>query len=154
MAGFVFKLEPVLDQRLRTERERQLAVAELESQRLAIEQRIRRAQQAARTSRAEVTASLSGGRLDMRTVRQSTSSSLRDIAQTRRDAVELAAVHERLAAARRLLAEAMAARRAVELLRERRLAEWKRGRERIEMALVDDIVTTRHGRRTSEESSA
>ena len=57
-------------------------------------------------------------------------------------AIELAGLARRLDRARGELIDARARRRAVELLRERRLEEWRLGEERREVALLDDLAST------------
>jgi flagellar export protein FliJ len=52
-----------------------------------------------------------------------------------------------LEAARRRLLEATTARKAVSLLRERRLAEWRLGERRREEREIDDLNTMRRGGR-------
>ncbi|MEM9560896.1 MAG: flagellar FliJ family protein, partial [Planctomycetota bacterium] len=54
--------------------------------------------------------------------------------------VRLAGVYERLDRARLELLEAATARRAVELLRDRRLEAWKRDELRREQLVLDDLT--------------
>ena len=58
----------------------------------------------------------------------------------RRSDLELAGLHRRLEAARSELTEAARDRRAIELLRERRLFEWRRRIDRAEDAVIDDLA--------------
>lgn len=154
MGVFRFELEPVLDQRTRVERDRQRAVAELERERLGLEDRIRGKQallgDAKRHLRAELAGPDGGGggrRLQPHGVRLQATASLHLVAEVQRLALTLAGVHKRLEAARALLLEATMRRKAVELLRKRRYDEWRRAEARREAAETDDIVTGRACRR-------
>ena len=60
--------------------------------------------------------------------------------------VRLAGVHQRLDAARLALIKATAARRGVEVLRERRYEAWKREQDRAEAAALDELAVMRAAR--------
>lgn len=144
MAGFTFKLEPVLKARLAEEQQKQIAVAEMERKRMQIEQSIRRRQQLLAASKSELKSALTG-QVNTRDLAGTAASSMRLMGQAQKLVLELAAVHQHLGAARTELIEATRRRRAVELLRERRLGEWKREQNRIENAFLDEIAA-RHSR--------
>ena len=157
MAKFVFEFEAVLKHRAIVELGRQLEVAALERERGAIEDRIRSYQRqlqrekqdlrdhlvAAREGRDE---SWSGG-VDLRAVRLQANASLYLVALAQRAVIELAGAHKRLDAARLRLIEATTARRAVEVLRQRRLEAWEYEQKRREAAAMDELAVMSAGRR-------
>lgn len=146
---FVFSLQPVLEQRLRVERERQRQVAELERDRLAIEREIAGYERAIIGERDDLRARLfqerSGERVNLAQVRQQAHASLGLIARAQRAVVRLAGVQKRLDAARLELIRAAADRRGVEVLRERRFEAWKREQERREALAMDELAVMRAG---------
>lgn len=150
MATFRFTLEPVLSQRLAAEREKQRAVATLERELLEIEGEIVRLQRGmvgARQDWRDALAPRVGSPTDMTHVRMQAQESFRLFVGARRLALRLAGAHRRIDAARAELLAASRARRAVELLKEKRYAEWKRAQARLEMAALDELVVMRAGRR-------
>jgi flagellar biosynthesis chaperone FliJ len=158
---FVFRLDPVLEQRKRAEQQHQLRVAELEREKLAIESKLREYQlaiiegrQALRDELAGIGASsgggaiggVGGGRVALETVRAQASSSLHLVAKAQQAALELAGSHQRLTQQRALLIQATAARKAVELLKARRHEEFKLDQRRREHADLDELTVMRHAR--------
>jgi flagellar export protein FliJ len=148
MPRFVFTLQALLDQRVHAERRAQHAVAALERQRLDLEARVSARQGEIRAFKAELRSLLGGQEagVDLRTVRVQAAASLHAHAQTQRLALGLAGVYQRLEGARRALREAATRRRAVELLRERRYAAWKREIDRRESSELDEIGTMKAAR--------
>ncbi len=120
-----------------------LAVAALERERLALEDRIRACQGRIESGRAEIAAALAGGPVDLGAARLQAGATLRDDQQARRAVLELAGVLKRLAVARGELAEAAARRRAMEMLRDRDLERFRAELDRKEAADLDDLVTMR-----------
>jgi flagellar export protein FliJ len=155
MAAFRFNLQPVLEQRERIEEDRTLAVARLESERLAMEHQLREYQGALAAQKGDLRASMGGAGagggviVDPARLRVQAHASLTMQVRAQRVVLQLAGVHRRLEAARVLLAAATRDRRAVEVLRERRFARWKAERDRREAAAVDEIATGRAARRIS-----
>jgi flagellar export protein FliJ len=153
MARFEFSLEAALEQRRRVERERQLAVAKLEQARVEIEERVRAVQQRLTVERDELRALLgppgggSGGaaRVSVASVRMQATAGLHGLAELRTLAIELAGVLKRVEGARAQLMAAAVARKAVEKLREQRLAAWKHEQDRKESAELDDLTLMRSG---------
>src|SRR5438132_8887037 len=110
MARFVFELEAVLEQRLAAERDRQLAVAALERERLQAEDAIRRCQQGIVHEKEDWRGRLSGehgksggsgggggtGLLDVRAIRLQATATNQLNAQAQRHVLHLAGVHNRL----------------------------------------------------------
>ena len=150
MARFVFELEAVLRQRVMAEREQRVRVAELERERLGIESEIRGRQAVITQEKRDLAERLDGAKLggpvDLRGVRVQANASLRAIADAQRCVLRLAGVHERIRRARAVLLERAIARRAMESLKERRLAAWVEAERRREDAALDELVVTRHGR--------
>ena len=143
MPAFRFKLQPVLDQRERLEEQRTLEVANLERERLVIENRLR-----------DLQSNIAGAKHDLRTrlaapgssviitdIRLQANASLHMCAHAQRVALELASAYQRVELARKRLLEATTARKAVEILRERRRAEWKHEQTRREQAQLDEILS-------------
>lgn len=154
MARFEFKLEAALDQRKRAERERQLVVARLEQQRVAIESRVKDVQQRLSAERDTLRVLLGGGQrgstpgagVSVTAVRMQATAGLHGFTELRTLAVELAGVLKRLETARAHLLAATVARKAVDKLRERQLERWKREQERRESAELDDLTLMRAAR--------
>jgi flagellar protein FliJ len=142
MARFTFQLEPVLKARLAAELDKQSAVAKLERQRMRIEQSIRRRQEMLIESKSELRSVLIGT-LNTIDLRGTAASSMRIMGQAQKLVLELAAVHKRLEHARTELIEATKRRRAVELLRDRRFAQWKRELNKKEDAFIDELTMQR-----------
>ena len=150
---FTFRLEAVLEERVRAERRQQLRVGEVERERLAVEERLRACQAGIERAKEELREQLGGGkagatgRVAVESVRLQAHASLHMVALAHRTVVELAGVHRRLDLARMDLARATAARKAVSLLRERRHDQWKRSLARQEAAEIDELVVMRFGRK-------
>lgn len=139
MPRFVFRLDPLLRARRETERRHQRAVAELERRRRDLEDDLRRRQGFIAEGKRELSERLTG-RLDLGALRDHAGASLRMLREANRIVVELAGVHTRLEEARATLVEATRARRALELLRERRFDAWKRDLDKREDAALDEIA--------------
>lgn len=163
MGKFVFQLEAVLKQRRAVERERTLAVAALERERLAAEARLRAMQLGIAREREDLRERLmptvgaqrgAGGMgdggdatlLDVRGVRFQATAAVRLDALARQIALQLAGVYAKLEKARADLARAMGERKAVEKLREVRLEEWRLEQRRRDGAALDELATMRAAR--------
>jgi flagellar FliJ protein len=151
MARFVFALQVVLDSRSMAEREKQRRVAEIERERLALEERLAAVQRHLADGRREVRAALDSGPVAIRDVRLHAQAGIGWEAEARRVVVELAGVHRRLERARQELLEASKARRSLELLRDRRREEWARSRRVAEDRAIDELATMRSAR-TSQDA--
>jgi len=145
MAGFVFKLDPLLRQRQREEDERKREVASLDRQRIEIEQRIRQIQERITENKSELTGRLIE-RVDANAIRSQAAMTFKLDAEARTLVIQLARLHKELKQARTVLVEASAKRKAIERLRERRYSAWLYEQERRETAEMDDLVTMRFGR--------
>lgn len=158
MPRFIFKLQPVIEQRLRVEREHQRRVADLERERLALEAEIAGHQRSIVAERNDLRSRLfeerGGTRVDLGQVRQQAHASLGLIARAQRAVVRLAGVQHRLEAARLELIKATAARRGVEVLRERRYEAWRFEQDRRESQSLDEMAVMRAGRARERGGSA
>jgi flagellar protein FliJ len=144
MPRFRFELQAVLDHRQRQEREHQRIVADLERQRVALESTIRACQNGLSEERGHMRALLAAA--DVRGARQQIAAASRLTAQAQRAVLELAGLHKRIEAARAVLLEATKRRKAVELLKERRLEEWSRAMNKKEADAIDEIAVMRAAR--------
>lgn len=146
---FVFRLQAVLEQREREERDHQLRVAQIEREKLDVESRISGYQRAIIAGREALRAQLGGakgGPVAIDEVRLQTSSALHLVAKAQRAAVELAGVHARLNEARGKLLKAAAARKAVEMLKDKRYQEWLADERKREAGALDEMTVMRHAR--------
>ncbi len=140
MPRFVFRLQPVLDQREREERDKMLVVAELERARLALESRIRACQDSMSDERRTLAVVLGvGQRVDVRAVKLQAGASLKHNFDAQRAVLELAGVHKQLEAARAELARASAKKKAVELLRDQQRNAFERELDRRETQELDEM---------------
>lgn len=147
MARFIFKLQPVLDQRAREERDQMLVVSELERARLALESRIRSCQMMMRDERESLSEALGvGRRFDVQAVKMQAGASLRHNFDAQRAVLELAGVYRKLETARRELAQASARKKAVEMLREQQRLAFQREQDQRETRELDEISVMRHAR--------
>jgi flagellar FliJ protein len=147
MARFRFPLESLLTARRLAERERQRGVADLERQRMRLEQKLRRMQDAIAGGRQDLRTALVGT-LDAQSLRMHAASSLHHLRAAQRVVLELAGVQRNLDAARAALIEAARARRAIELLRDRRLEQWKTAQNKAETDMLDELAVIAAARRT------
>ena len=148
MARFVFKLQPVLDQRAREEQEKMLIVAELERERLALESRIRTCQQMMSDERRTLSEALGiGRRVDLRAVKMQAGASLKHNFDAQRAVLDLAGIFKKLESARAELVTASARKKAVEMLRDQQQEEFKREQDLRETRELDEMSVMRHSRR-------
>lgn len=145
MARFVFELQAVLDHRERAVEMRQRAVAEVELERARLEGVVRECQRGIAAERAEMRRVLAGGgaRVDIALVRTQAGAAVRLAAVAQQAVLQLAGVHKRLEAVRLELLKAERARKAVELLRERRHEAWRIETARREAAAQDELMVMR-----------
>ncbi|MEQ8844123.1 MAG: flagellar FliJ family protein [Phycisphaerales bacterium] len=155
MAKFTFRLDPVLRMREREERDRQVEVAKLEQERLALERRLNAARDGIAEGRDALRDCLggperAGASIDARLVRLEMNASLRRQTHARELALQVAGAHKRLDKAREALREASRRRRAIELLREHKEAAWRKEQARRESAALDEIAVMRAARTDGE----
>jgi flagellar export protein FliJ len=146
MAKFVFRLEPLLKARRREEENEQRAVAELQRQRMALEDTLRRHQRSITHGKESLRGGLAGA-LDMRALRLEAGSALHLVRKAQQVVLQLAGLGQRQDSARARLLEARKRRRALELLRERRFEQWRRALDRAEDARLDDLATNAAARK-------
>lgn len=139
MKGFVFRLQPVLEMRQREEREHQRSVAELERERVGIEEELRSCQQKVAFERSDLRDRLMGDGIDVSGARWQAHASIDAMRRTKHAALRLAGVLSRVELARRSLMDATSRRRAVELLRDRQYEEWKALQQKRERLELDEI---------------
>ncbi len=155
MPPFTFEFDTVLRHRTRQEQARMRAVGEIEAQRLAVEDRVARVQAGLRAGRDELRGILAsaGPALPVPAIRLAAGAGLAGLVQLRRAAVDLAGTNQRLARARADLLRATIARKAIQLLKDRRHAAWKRSEDRRETSGLDDLVVMRHAARPADPVS-
>lgn len=156
MAGkFKFRLQPVLEQRERLEQEKQRRFAELERERIAVEETLRDCQQNIRDAKLDWRDRLGGAGgaslVVIPEVRAQANASLHMEAKARQAAMALAGAYKRVEHARAELLKAATARRAVELLRDRWHEEWRQAERRIDAARVDEAGMQLYVRRQLHE---
>jgi flagellar protein FliJ len=135
---FVFRLQKVLDYRIRIEDQRKAELAELEARRsILVAERVRFEQEQARTLGRMMTTEFD--LVDLQLSRLYVERLDRDIARKRE---EIAVVAQRIEAKREELIAASQARRAMERLREKQEAEYMLGMLRAEQKILDEMGTT------------
>lgn len=152
---FVFELDPVIEVRRRAEREHMARVAKLERERVVLLERVREVQENMAGARASLGELLGGqgtgdgaaptrvSAVNMHAVKMQANASLHGVIALQRAALELAGLSRRVEAARAELLKAAVARKAVEKLRERRFAMWKREQAMKEAMEMDDLTVMR-----------
>ena len=146
MAVFRFKLEPLLRHRRSIEERFQREMAQLLRERMILQTHLRRMQQTISDSRRDLSDGLVGA-VDLDRVGQFARYSGEVRQQAQSMVVRLAALEKAVAQARQKLARATRARKALELLRDRRHEQFKRRLQRIEDAQLDEIAVQRYARR-------
>ena len=137
MARFVFSLQPVLKARRRAEEELQRAVAQIERERMRLEDVLRGHQRSLVSDKDLLRAGLTG-LIDVRDLRLQANCARQIMRRAQQIVLELAGVYKRLEAARARLIEATRDRRAIELVRERRYEHWKTALDKAETAALED----------------
>lgn len=149
--AFKFRLAPVLEQRERRERERQVRVAALERERLAAEEDLRACQSRIEATRADLRERLgatggAGRVVVIPEVRAQAGAALHYEARARQAAIALSGAHQRLQRARADLLHAATERRAAELLRDRAYEEWRVQQARTDTRRTDEAAMQMHAR--------
>lgn len=150
--GFTFRLQPVLEERERREKDQQKRVADVERERLTQEERLRHLQRGIVAAKTDLRDRLAGEpgqhhAVDLSSTRLQASAALHLVAEAQRAALQLAGTHRRLETQRAELARLSSAKKAVELLKARKLAEWNREQARKEQLTADDLTMARVARR-------
>ncbi|MEM9083852.1 MAG: flagellar export protein FliJ [Planctomycetota bacterium] len=148
---FRFKLDPLLELREREERDAQLALAAVQAEADEIEAEITGAQRAINQLKEDLRSVIGVGPVQVRQVGRQAAATLTKRARTQENALRLAEVYRRVEAARGLLVEAAQRRRAVELLKERRLEAFRRAEMKRENEELDDLAARAFRRRRDED---
>lgn len=145
MPKFTFALEPLLKARRLVEQSHQRIVAQIDQQRIQLEDTLRRQQVHITQGKQSLQGHLVG-KIDTHALRMHASASIHLMREAQRIVLELAGTHRRLEAARVELIEAARRRRAVELLRERRFEQWKADQDKAETTALDELAVIAAGR--------
>jgi len=151
MAKFRFRLQPVLRQRELAERDEQLKVAQVEQQRIMLENRLRQCQQRITFEQHTLNTLVNGSSVKPQDARLQSAAILVAKNEAQRLALELAAVYKRLEGARKQLTEAAMHRRSMELLRDNHLTNWRREINAAEDRAMDELAVLRAARTKKEQ---
>jgi flagellar export protein FliJ len=149
MAKFIFRLEPLLKARRRAEQDAQRAVAQLQRQRMALEDTLRGFQQTISHGKESLRGALAGS-IDMRSLRLEAGASLDLVRKAQQVVLQMAGLNQQQETARVGLIEARKRRRALELLREQRFEQWKRTLNKAEDARLDELATNAAARKEAD----
>ena len=157
-AKFRFPLQSVLDHRQRIENQRRRELAEVEARRQACYDSLRSMQQSILGARHGLGSGLRG-RVDMAQVSGFARYSMEARAEAQQIVQRLAVIERDVERAREQLADAARQRKALELLRDKQLAEWHQRQDRREAAELDEIgmqlyVRQQQSRRAGSEPHA
>ena len=145
MAAFKFNLQALLSARSRAEDVAKREVAELETARRQLEDDLRGRQVRLGASKNSIRTGLVGT-VKAVSLRMQANASLAVMRDAQRTVLELAGIHRQLESARSVLVKASQSRRAIELVREKRLAAWRTVEKRREQAQMDELTVQRAGR--------
>ncbi|MFU8829897.1 MAG: flagellar export protein FliJ [Phycisphaerales bacterium] len=146
MAKFRFQLDPLLELRRRAERDQQLVIAGIESERQSLEDRIRSCGESIDQSRSDLRDRLNPGSTSVVNAREAawqTHSMHRKRTEADALVITLAGLMKRLEREREVLIELARDRRSLEKLRERRQDAWNTDRARRERIELDDLACIR-----------
>jgi len=147
MPRFRFNLQPVLELREREEREKQIVFAGFERERVELENRIRACQTMMDDEKRALRDALgASGSVDLQSVKMQAGATLGHHLDAHRAVLELAGVYSKIEGARAELIKASAARKAVELLRERAYEAFKQELNAREANELDELAVMRHAR--------
>ncbi len=153
MPPFRFKLQPVLDQRQREERDAQSELARLQLERARIENAIRTHQRNIEREQRELVEALGsgGGGVDLRSAKLQSSAAMRNRFDAQRRVLELRGLMDRIERARRALAHAATRRKAVEMLRDQQREAHRSAESAREARDLDDLSVMRFAHATPYE---
>jgi len=152
MAGFVFQYETLLRHRRTVEETRQRELSALMSRRVGMENELRSMQEMIGRSKRDLGGALVGS-VDLERVSRFARYSGEVAFRAHGLVREIAGLERQVEAARRRLVAARRERRALELLRDRRLASWRREQTLRETAELDDLSAGVYARRSMEVES-
>ena len=148
--GFQFRFETLLRHRRMVEDERQRELAQLLRARMILTDQLTRMQQTIRDSKRDMTGSLAG-RVDLGQVAQFVNYSQHVQSRGQQIVARLAQLEGEVEESRQRLLDATRQRKALELLRDRDHAEWRRTQDRREQEELDELATQAYVRRQSLE---
>jgi flagellar FliJ protein len=140
MAKFVFRFESLLRHRRHIEDARQRELAQHLRGRMILDGQLRSMQQSIRDSKHQLGASLVG-RVNLGDIQQFARYSGHTTLRARQIVEKLAEVERQVESARAQLLEATRQRKALELLRDKHLAAWRKEQQRREDLELDEIAT-------------
>ena len=146
MAKFRFKLEPLLRVRSIREEQCQRVLAGHELERRTVEDDLRSKQDNLAQGKKEIRIAITG-KVDLVTMRRQALASMQVMRHANRLVFELAGIHKQIERARAALVECTRERRAIELLKERRYAEWRDDRNKAEVHAIDELANSSAYRR-------
>jgi len=146
MATFTFRYQTLLDHRQRLEDEAQRDLAKHLRTRSILHDQLRGEQDTIVRSKRELTGVLVG-KVDLSAVAQFARYHGSVAVRARQIVARLAQLEPQIAAARQRLLDATRHRKALELLRDRHLDQWRREQDRREANELDDMTTQRYARR-------
>jgi flagellar FliJ protein len=153
MARFRFALQRVLDRRLKEEEAKKLVVATVERHRRELEDSLRTRQREIAGGRDEWRAQLVGT-IDPASLRHHAGAAIGLMHKAQRTVLELASTEKAMQRARTDLTEAARARRALELLRDRRRAAFDHEVARREREQIDEFAQISTQRRLAGDDFA
>lgn len=139
--AFHFPLDALLKVRKAREQASQRELAQVQRERAAIEEAIAGRQHEIARARGDVKSALSGT-LDMLMLRDFSRVAIGSTRAAQQLVTKLAGIVKREEQARAALLDAARERQAIELLRERRLDDWRQDERRRETRESDDLMTT------------
>ena len=145
MAGFVFRLEPVLRQRKHVEEQRQRELAELLRRQLILQTQLRTLQQTVQSDKRQMSDALVGA-VDVPRIRQHATHASQVSLRIQQLAAQLFALARQVERARGNLLEATKACKALETLRQRQHERWRSDQERRQTAELDEVAVQRFAR--------
>lgn len=154
--GFRFRLQPVLDQRERIEEQHQARFAEHERERLAKQLHLQAIQSDIAGAQRDLRERLARGSEEgdhggLAHVRMQANASLHLTMKAHQAALALAGAIKRMEVQRMELLKASAARKAVQLLKDKQHEAWRLEQNKREMAVLDEITSMREARRLQAE---
>jgi len=138
MAGFVFKLEPVLRQRKADEDEKQRELAKLLRKQMIYLDQLRGMQESITGSKHDLRESLRGA-VDLSAVGDFARFNAQCEQRARSIVQQLAGLERQIETQRTQLLEAVKARKAIEMLRDRHYRAWQLQQARREEAALDEV---------------
>ncbi len=152
MARFIFKLQRALERRMQVEEEKRAAFARIDAMRIRLEEGLRARQAEIQLSREAWRSSMVGA-IDPTQLRQHANAGLGLFRKAQRTVIELSGLDRGLQAARAAMVVAAQERRALEMLRDARAAEWRRAEEKKERDQLDEFGADLAQRKQQEGTS-